>query len=376
MSRQSREPMTFWQKTGQFTLNRGVHVPLFAYKKFSGGGGRGMRTLGVLPAQIERSVRYHAPSNPDLGPFEAAWGAAVEEVFGKPVLELYPLASWAPHLFEHAPGWMGMSADPGELTRVLFGKTRYRKDLVRAVAAPTTTIESLMYARAYRGLVPTDWLVDMLNAGVSMNQGDGRSSAAIAQQWRTKVLLHANERTLRRLAKDPAQVPGYVFDDTLRMMHWGEDHREQTQAALDAATGVADLHNALTPVQRQRWGGGVYTPPVNKPISASSLATKIAGPVGDWTIVLPDDTDQVRAWGEQMHHCIGTYAGDAERGKTILFAVLNADGTMAANGSIDTHGKRLTQLLGKYNAKASDELWAAIEAHMATHGMTTDSTYH
>lgn len=81
-------------------------------------------------------------------------------------LEISPrLSAWdqiGPFENVHIPFFADFmrSENPMELTRRLFGVTRYRRDLVKAVAS--TSLSNVVIAWAARGTMPTDWIVTFL----------------------------------------------------------------------------------------------------------------------------------------------------------------------------------------------------------------------
>lgn len=85
----------------------------------------------------------------------------------------------------------------------------------------------------------------------------------------------------------------------------------------------------------------------NEEISASKVAHIDGAMINDSIeVVVPKDTDTVRAWGQEQNHCIGSYADLMAAGRTILLG-FKRDNKWVGHCSISRG--RLEQLLGKHN---------------------------
>ena len=112
--------------------------------------------------------------------------------------ELFPLAQhYGAHSYSYIPvglrSAMIGAENVQEFTRRAFGKTRYRRDLVKAVAS--ATLKDVENAWQFRGLVPIDWIVDLLRG----RQWEGRNSHQNIISIPRRHLKHLDQRSLRRL---------------------------------------------------------------------------------------------------------------------------------------------------------------------------------
>lgn len=257
-----------------------------------------------------------------------------------------------------------------------FGKTRYRRDLARSVAQANPN--AIAFARAFRGLVPIDWIVDFLRR----NNGQEREHRGMVDI--RPVIRRLDPRSYRDLLRNTEMNMRTLIslEDSIRSYH--------IQHNIDVVNDlrirqIGELHDLAYPGRqhRQQAGGGaflvrepiVYTPPSppkNEPITLGDLGKKLDGAmIGEHRVVLPKDTDTLREWGNYMHNCIGGYAYRATANTDAIYGGIYHGETLVANFEIND--KTLTQLLGKYNNALEKELRGDIENLLAAEGVVWGS---
>lgn len=266
--------------------------------------------------------------------------------------ELYPLAA----TYNLGEGWHPpflrafLRADtPSELTRNLFGKSRYRKDLVKAVAE--TTLLGLFIAWSMRGLVPVDWLVDLMRR--CQRQQEDQEQAMRRRYGRTiKFPIRPHLRgldtpTLRRLARTADGATSASLLDLARMRvapprrvrSWTELH-DHTAGAGRNARYLMRRHE-LPEISKKR------AKEIHQ--ARDSLSETTAGGL---QVFAADDGEILLSWGREMGNCIAGYQRFMHTGQSHLLGVY-ADKKLVGNVEIATHRDSsvltLIQMLGPFN---------------------------
>jgi hypothetical protein len=237
-----------------------------------------------------------------------------------------------------------------------FGKRLVRKDLVKACAiAP---LDHVRVAAQVRRLVPVDWLVELLNLPEDVRrQNSDRAPADIA------ALLALVPMTSRRrllVSEDITKNSYNVIDSgraltNIRAARGPGDDTWITPEVSGARTW-RQLHDALNGVQRRIEN-------VSLPIDQDSVYEALDGVTaldGRLRIASAKFTDELEAWGDEMHNCISGYRTQALAHRTYLFALFDGS-DLIANIEIDKSGE-IRQLHGKFNRSLPDELDAPVRA--------------
>jgi len=112
---------------------------------------------------------------------------------------------------------------------------------------------------------------------------------------------------------------------------------------------------------------------LDQEIPQTKLAERLHGlQIGDMTVSTAQTTDEMSAWGQVMHNCIGSYGMTAVSGQGVYAAVHRAD-TMVAN--LEVRAGRLVQLLGRFNQRLDDDTRAAIEDGLESAGVDASGGY-
>lgn len=210
-----------------------------------------------------------------------------------------------------------------------FGKSRYRKDLVRAVAE-AKGLEGVALASHLRGVVPVDWLVDFIK------QSSNWSARESDMRTLFKSLAPATARKL--LLQDDRLKHSWIITDAIR----------DGAAVVSAmpATNLKfkdwqDVHDWSTRERRKIQSA-------NREIPQGSIAKKLDGSELDGIqLTSAKQTHELINWGAAMNNCIGGYAEMAVRKTTYLFAAWRGE-TMIGNMEVSTNGT-IRQFVGKHN---------------------------
>lgn len=162
--------------------------------------------------------------------------------------ELFPLAQhYGAHEYNYVPvglrSAMIRAENVQEFTRRAFGKTRYRRDLVKAVAS--ATLQDVENAWQFRGLVPIDWIVDLLRG----RQWEGRNARQNAISIPRRHLKHLDQRSLRRLMGEMKERNyDYGFSQQIADI----DFVSVEYPILTRVDSWKDLHDRLIALDRPR----------------------------------------------------------------------------------------------------------------------------
>lgn len=252
----------------------------------------------------------------------------------------YPVLREAPH-------WdavTGMSQalrqnNVQDFTRVAFGNTRYRKDLVKAIAG-APNLNGVWLAHELKTTFPIDWLIPVVRADIPTSGAEIRKIKSF-MRWLPE---YAGKRLLHEWGNDDRPRMGgwgYLEEDTLKS--WAAILKEKPNYNLGAyrVTNWRDLHDhlarELTKIGRE-----------DREITPTKLAKKLDGKSADGIrLVHPKTTHELIDWGRDMHNCIGGYDREAMSGRSVLFAVMRGD-EMIGNMELTPKGS-IRQLVGDYN---------------------------
>lgn len=267
-------------------------------------------------------------------------------------------------------------SNPAALTRRLFGKTRYRKDLVRAVAGKDLT--TVMFASNFRGLVPIDWIIGFLRES-NFYTGYQFDSNPLRLRYALKVL---DRRAYRHLLNDPLDNGKlYSMRDVVR--GGGPAQRPAPAPGFERLAGTRpttweEMHDLLWPARRNAVIGGThynYTPPEPVTIEPTEDALRIheAFTGTKYSHIMPKDSTELNAWSDEMGNCIRGYDRYAADHRIILGAVLDG-GKMIVNYEL-TNDLVCRQLLGRYNQPLDRTTHDEVVSIMKTAGVQFGDWY-
>jgi hypothetical protein len=277
---------------------------------------------------------------------------------GNPVFKIaFPLfAHW-----NDAVGAVGIphmrSTNINDFTEKLFGKTRYRKDLVKAVAnCPSPAY--LKNAYALRGLVPIDWIIRYL-----------RETEVLPVQQRDRNIAYGSSYEIENLREGfkkmtPAQRKSffpvllntdyqtrYLVDDSMRSLV--KLPEEIVHSIKMKPSELKRFHDTLAAeVRKQK--------EKDQPIPATTLAKKIKEISFDGITVVPaTTTHEVIGWGSDMNHCIAAYNWEAVA-KTKTLVGIYQDGKLIGNASFRKNNT-CEQAFGKNNQRMPEEVLESLK---------------
>ena len=253
-----------------------------------------------------------------------------------PILAQNPSWRWAPGM-----GSALRKPDTRSFVEEAFGKTRYRKDLVKAIGA-APSLDKVGQARLWRGLVPIDWIVDGISQSIAPPSAIVSPNMAHMRRILPLVDLGSRKRLLFQAMTNDRGA--HFISDTLRsvdsILSAGDSLEE-----IGRVDGWRSLHDILATQAR-------LAVTANRPIPQGAEVYKLldglATPSG-LKIVSAKETDDLIFWGGQMSNCIGSYIEQAVHNSTCLFAIYK-DAELVGNLEVGVSG-RVRQIVGKFNSQ-------------------------
>ena len=79
-------------------------------------------------------------------------------------------------------------------------------------------------------------------------------------------------------------------------------------------------------------------------------------------LVVPRSADDIRAEGEALHHCVGTYVERVARGETFIFFIRKQDEPDKSYYTMEWKDGKVVQCRGMNNRDATPQVKAFVEA--------------
>lgn len=266
-----------------------------------------------------------------LAEVEEYWGVTVENIVGTH----YPLADYYYPMDGITPSLTAQNVQ--DFTLRLFGKTNYRKDLVKAVAnLGRNQTPHLLFALSMKNRVPIDWIVGYLRDGVD---DGGLYPPDLPLRGMKDLFRTASPRQLQTILKNgTTRSTLHHLRDTV-LLHRILTTRGQEVVLADLRfRDIEELHGLLMTTK---------TKEPERPIKYKKGLAEIPGEYDGFTILAPRTTTDLVAWGAAMGNCIASYSNSAVSGSSGLYAVKKG-GKMIANMELDPKGN-VRQLLGRFN---------------------------
>lgn len=229
---------------------------------------------------------------------------------------------------------------PRPYIEVMFGKRNYRKDLLKASLGHSHNTLALLAGTW--SFLPLDWRIEFL---LRPEARDGVPVLPDIHPDRAKQLLILSPALQRRYFLSMPPGRSWTVSDTLRLMGM-MDPGVVRRYARQAKSWV-ELHDSLNAIvvregrrkrQRELSAPIQYNPEWN-------YERLDGAEVEGMRLLLAKTGGEMIGWGDQMGHCIGSYASSA--GGSEAFGAIYRENKLIANFQIDRN--RLVQLFGKYN---------------------------
>lgn len=350
-----------WQTSEVAKMRRGKRGQMVPYLYSGGKSYGGWHALSAISFNVAGGYRKVSPETAEILASKDAEIRATQDRFPLAVnnWEFSPCAN--PH--DQPRGSFDlMQCSPAEATVRLFGSSRYRKDLVKAVAQ--TDFDMVMLASTMKDRVPTDWIINFLNSIQDPMPPYGRRAMDYPLKFRP-IALGLDNRSLRRLMFNTEGIHRYTLNDVIRF---------SDRVALDDIRKWGDLHEGLFRGRERRVLAPTTPPPppipVAIPITSRSKDILDAFEGSEYELIIPKGTEDLMRWSNEMNNCIRGYDKLAAAGDVHLGAVVKNE-RMIANYEVSKDG-RLKQLLGKYNQSLDDKTRKSLERIFEKAGVTVD----
>jgi hypothetical protein len=348
-----------WETTGGVYVHRSGKTGFFYMKEKSGGR---WSSHVFLPDQVTSDL---------LDVFTEKWGQ-------KPTFDsLYPMADnymlqrpFNQFTPEYGLGWLRYP-DAMHMTTAMFGKTRYRKDLVKSVAEASWA--AVLVARQFRGLVPIDWIINFLKINERQPTQVARTYGQPNIDLRRQMLALDPRSYRALLRKDLSEDDQWHYLLDMARVINAPIARGAVEPVHGRVRNWREFHD-LYVRRRGEWvpSGSIET---RFDIPQTEIAQAIDGQmIGNLEIRTPKNIDDIRYWGEYMHNCIGGYGYlvACDNAKVTLGAIIE-DGKVLAN--FEVRDGRLSQLLGRFNGPLPDDRRDPIVSALAAFDIDTSGSW-
>ncbi|UDL16464.1 hypothetical protein SEA_ZOOMAN_223 [Microbacterium phage Zooman] len=256
----------------------------------------------------------------------------------------------------HVPGIASLMRHENlvSMSRHVLGKN-FQKSIPRLLGTPEGAYASLTrsgfleLAMVFQGIVPTDWISEILEAQ-DKRRGYGLDIHTRDEMRKMRRFLRTGTQTqLRRLTRNPTDRFMSLLRDSYRRMETLENTEFRT---------LEQLHDTVAPrVQAAR-----RVIEADREITLTKKAEEFVGEGENFTVIAPGKTGELYEWSKIMGNCISGYGSYAVDGHSQLFAVMQED-KMVGNIELGPDGS-IKQLLGKYNRSLDEDLNAALKARV------------
>jgi hypothetical protein len=248
-----------------------------------------------------------------------------------------------------------------DMVEVLFGKTRYRKDLAKAVAQSFP--QAIMMGVDFRGLVPIDWIIDFLRNNRRV------LSYPVKYPSVRNILLRLDRRSYPALLREQLDWATllHVCDVTSGYNQYGVEVPPQRIRSWE------QFHNLIWQQIRDNETSLSSIVPKDAPIPLTDLAQQLSGlTVDGYTVVVPERAEELYVWGHEMRNCIGGYAKLVlHEGSKETLGAITSNGRVVVN--FEVHDGKLRQFLGKCNQDPPVEIAKKFEPVFQSLGVSTNS---
>jgi hypothetical protein len=335
-------------------------------QKFMGERGRGQKrgyTFDMTPATIGNSLARNSEFHSVLAGefikmYEARYGATGLLPLMSSIGKLaYPILRdhdrW---LYQRPLGGALRQTSGRAFIEHAFGKTRYRKDLMKAVA-DSYWLEPVSMAHEFRGLVPIDWIVDFIRNAPK----HAIDLPLHGEQWGNlrKIAKLTDPRSARRLMEG-LLAPGntaMLVTDSIRSMR--AIHDREAIPELGRVESWRQVHDELAMQARRAVNPNKPIPQKHKIVKAlDGLELRNEADI-EYRFESAKMTDDMDNWGAIMGHCIGSYMSTAVAERGFYFAIYK-DGRLYANAEVSPDGS-VRQLYGRFNQTPPERKWLKAE---------------
>lgn len=248
------------------------------------------------------------------------------------------------------------------MTMKLFGKKRYRKDLVKALAG-ANSVEFLAFMFSLKREIPVDWFINILRNNPTL------SSIPVGFSYRNLKEFYdsMSDKQFRKFCKclmEEEFVPLQSIIDTAEQFRECllDDHNE-----LDPVTNIK-----FRSIEEFHYMVGKYHENTAKERERRELIKKHGGPIegnefydqlknidfsgAPYEVVIPKYAYEIVEWGKEMSNCIGGYATRARTSKNEVFLALKDKKSDTMKANILISNKNISQFFAKRNGSVNSDI--------------------
>lgn len=249
-----------------------------------------------------------------------------------------------------------------EMTGTLFGKKRYRKDLVKAMAG-ANSVEFLTFLFTLKREIPVDWFISILRNNPELSHLPTEFSFDRLKEFYDSM----SDKQFRKFCKCLMEEDHVPIQSILDMAaQFKECLEDETMEQVDSVTKIKFRN-----LEEFHYWIGKHHEATNKERERRELIEKYGGEItgnkyyealreidfssANYEVIIPTCAYELVEWGSEMSNCIGGYATRAQDSPTDAYVALKSkNGTMKAN--ILMADRNISQFFGKRNSQADPKI--------------------
>lgn len=245
----------------------------------------------------------------------------------------------------------------------VFGKTRFRKDLVKAVANLSSS-NVFMLGYGFRGLVPIDWIIGFYQKHAKKNPQLFDNSFSLSDM--RKVFYKLPKKQVHKLfnlfTTDYSDTPSYIVDGLLWTLESIYENDMYTGLEDIKFTSLKEAHDKYVThlrIEQTKKRNAEFLIPLDKTVLAKQIDAIEYPADSDIKLKTADCAMDLVEWGGIMNHCIGSYTHEAINGNGTFGVILQNDKPIG-NFHYNHVQDNMYQMFGKHNKQLPDEVIVSV----------------
>ena len=356
----SIKPNAYGEMVGKFYLKNSRSFfnisQSFATHRLDIKGERTIYTIGIdiFAAQVRKLAAAKAINvDETISIYDPAFTYPVLHHLQSNGLPAYPTA-----ITRHAA-----TNDLSKFVSRVFGKTRFRKDLVKSVANLSSS-NVFMVGYWFRGLVPVDWIIGYYQKYAKKNPQVFAYSFSLSDMRKVFYKLPKKQvhKLFNLLTTDYSDTPSYIVDGlfwTLDSIYENDMYTGLEDIKFTSLEEAHDKYSVYLRIEETKKRNAEFLLPLDKTVLAKQIDAIEYPADSDIKLKTADCAMDLVEWGGIMNHCIGSYTYEATNGNGTFGVILQNDkpiGNFHYNHVQDT----MYQMFGKHNKQLPGEVIVSV----------------
>lgn len=356
----SIKPNAYGEMAGKFYLKKEKNFfnisQTFSIHSLGIKGGRSIYTIGIdiFAAQVRKLAMAKAINVDDtISIYDPAFTYPVLHHLHSDRVPAYPTA-----ITRYAA-----TNDLSKFVYRVFGKTRFRKDLVKAVANLSSS-DVFMFGYWFRGLVPVDWIIGFYQKYAKKNPKIFDNTFSLSDMH--KVLYKLPKKQVHKLfnlfISDSSDTQFHIIDGllwTLDSIYHNDLYSGVEGIKFTSLKEAHDKYSTYLRIEETKKRNAGFLKPLIKTTLAQQIDSIKYPANSDIKLKTADCAMDLVEWGGIMNHCIGAYTHEATNGNGTFGVILQNDKPIG-NFHYNHIQNRMYQMFGKHNKQLPNEVIVSV----------------